>query len=128
VTKPLFVRPSPALRALVDTAGPPTDAARALLLLGAAVAGLDVADVRGDAGRLLAVDLDPRVVAALNTLFFSAGPASTVASGRASSAASAPPEVPLITLADLDAQLPWTSDHRAPALDDDELGEVGREI
>jgi hypothetical protein len=109
---PLYVRPSPALRELVASAGSVTDAVRALLLIGAAAAGLDVAGVEGDAGRLLAADLDPRVAVALRRAFFGSEGASAPASYTASAPASTPAEAPLITLEELDSR---------PAGDDEEL-------
>jgi hypothetical protein len=66
-----YVRLSPTMRELVDACGPVSDGARALLLIGAAAAGLDVQQAEADAGRLLGADLDPRVLSTLKRLFFS---------------------------------------------------------
>lgn len=62
----LGVRVSPALRALLDAAGPLNSATRALLLLGAAAAGLEIDGARAEPYRLLgAEELRPGVRAAL---------------------------------------------------------------
>jgi hypothetical protein len=90
-------RLSPALRSLVDQAGPATGAAtRALLLLGAAAAGLNTAEAEADAYALLGVpDLAPGVRAALRRLVGGAsGSASADASGSAITTASTPPPAP----------------------------------
>lgn len=59
--KPLPVRASAALRALIDQAGPVNAATRALIILGAEAAGLDLVGVEREAAALLAADLAPGV-------------------------------------------------------------------
>jgi hypothetical protein len=59
--KLLPVRASTALRALIDQAGPVNAATRALIILGAEEAGLDLAGVEREAATLLAAELAPGV-------------------------------------------------------------------
>jgi hypothetical protein len=83
VSAPIYVRCSETLRALVDEAGVFSDAVRALLLLGAAVAALPAAQTpaaRAEAGALLGRRLRPSVRDALERLYFGAGSDSAHAS------------------------------------------------
>ena len=65
----LGVRVSPALRQLIDQAGPVTAATRALLILGAAAAGQDVRDLASTIHVLIdAGGLVPATIAALRRL------------------------------------------------------------
>lgn len=66
--KPLPVRASPALRALIDQAGPVNAATRALIILGAETAGLDLAGIEREAASLLAAKLTPGVAEGLRRL------------------------------------------------------------
>jgi hypothetical protein len=60
--KMLPVRVRPALRALIDQAGPVNAATRALIILGAEAAGLDLAGMEREIAGLLAENLAPNVL------------------------------------------------------------------
>jgi hypothetical protein len=69
---PFTVRLSPALRQLLAQVAHTedrADALRALLILGAAQAGLDTAALQRDTAALLALDLAPDVQAALQAMY-----------------------------------------------------------
>lgn len=66
--KPLPVRASAALRALIDQSGPVNAATRALIILGAKAAGLDLTGVEREAAALLAADLAPGVADGLRRI------------------------------------------------------------
>jgi hypothetical protein len=63
--KLLPVRTSTTLRTLIDQAGPVNAATRALIILGADAAGLDLFGVEREAAALLAVELAPGVAEGL---------------------------------------------------------------
>lgn len=63
--KMLPVRVSPALRALIDQAGPVNAATRALIILGAEAVGLDLTSLEREVAGLLAEDLAPQVLVGL---------------------------------------------------------------
>lgn len=65
----LPVRVSASLRAVIDQAGPVNPATRALLILGAVRAGLDVRGLEREVATLLAADLHDDVHAALRQVF-----------------------------------------------------------
>lgn len=65
----LPVRVSPALRGLIDQVGPVNPATRALLVLGAAAAGLELRGLEREVALLLGAELAPEVRAALRQLF-----------------------------------------------------------
>jgi hypothetical protein len=67
----LPVRVTPDLRQLIDQVGAVNPASRALILLGAAAAGLDLHGLEREIARLLAADLDERVQAGLRQLLTS---------------------------------------------------------
>jgi hypothetical protein len=67
----LPVRVTPDLRQLIDQVGAVNPASRALILLGAAAAGLDLHGLEREIARLLATDLDERVQAGLRQLLTS---------------------------------------------------------
>lgn len=60
--KLLPVRVSPALRALIDQVGPVNAATRALIILGAEAAGLDLAGMEREVAGLLAEDVASEVL------------------------------------------------------------------
>ncbi|MEI7772743.1 MAG: hypothetical protein WCI67_22320 [Chloroflexales bacterium] len=65
----LPVRVSADLRGLIDQVGPVNPGTRALLLLGADAAGLDLGGLEREIAGLLAADLDARVQAGLRQIF-----------------------------------------------------------
>lgn len=70
----LPVRASPALRTLIDQAGPVNAATRALIILGAEAAGLDLAGMEREVAGLLAENLTSNVLEGLqHTLLQSSG-------------------------------------------------------
>lgn len=65
----LPVRVSPALRGLIDQVGPVNPATRALLVLGAAAAGLELRGLEREVAALLSTELAPSTQDALRRLF-----------------------------------------------------------
>jgi hypothetical protein len=65
----LPVRVSPALRGLIDQVGPVNPATRALLVLGAAAAGLELRGLEREVAALLGAELAPATQKALHQLF-----------------------------------------------------------
>lgn len=65
----LPVRVSPALRGLIDQVGPVNPATRALLVLGAAAAGLELRGLEREVAALLGTELAPNTQEALRRLF-----------------------------------------------------------
>lgn len=65
----LPVRVSPALRGLIDQVGPVNPATRALLVLGAATAGLELRGLEREVAALLGAELAPGTQEALRQLF-----------------------------------------------------------
>lgn len=65
----LPVRVSPALRGLIDQVGPVNPATRALLVLGAAAAGLELRGLEREVAALLGTELEPHIQNALRRLF-----------------------------------------------------------
>ncbi len=65
----LPVRTTAALRVVIDRAGPVNAATRALIILGAHAAGLELSGCLREITLLLAEDLDPGVCAALHRLY-----------------------------------------------------------
>lgn len=65
----LPVRTTPTLRAVIDRTGPVNAATRALIVLGAHTAGLDLRGCVREIVLLLAEDLEPGVWAALHRLY-----------------------------------------------------------
>lgn len=65
----LPVRVSPALRGLIDQVGPVNPATRALLVLGAAAAGLELRGLEREVAALLGAELEPQTHDALRRLF-----------------------------------------------------------
>lgn len=65
----LPVRVSPALRGLIDQVGPVNPATRALLVLGAAAAGLELRGLEREVAALLGAELEPHTQDALRRLF-----------------------------------------------------------
>jgi hypothetical protein len=65
----LPVRVSPALRGLIDQVGPVNPATRALLVLGAAAAGLELRGLEREVAALLSAELAPQTEEALRRLF-----------------------------------------------------------
>lgn len=65
----LPVRVSPALRGLIDQVGPVNPATRALLVLGAAAAGLELRGLEREVAALLSAELDSHTQDALRRLF-----------------------------------------------------------
>ena len=73
--KMLPVRVSPALRALIDQAGPVNAAARALIILGAEAAGLDLGGMEREVAGLLAENLIPALLEKLRRILVQEGEA-----------------------------------------------------
>jgi hypothetical protein len=65
----LPVRVSATLRDLIDQVGPVNPATRALVVLGAAVAGLDLRGLEREVAALLGADLAPEVQAGLRQVY-----------------------------------------------------------
>ena len=65
----LPVRVSPAVRGLIDQVGPVNPATRALLVLGAAAAGLELRELEREVAGLLSAELAPAIQEALRRLF-----------------------------------------------------------
>lgn len=65
----LPVRVSPALRGLIDQVGPVNPATRALLVLGATAAGLELRGLEREVAALLSTELAPCTQNALRQLF-----------------------------------------------------------
>jgi hypothetical protein len=65
----LPVRVSPTLRGLIDQVGPVNPATRALLVLGAAAAGLELRGLEREVAALLGAELAPNTQEALRRLF-----------------------------------------------------------
>lgn len=88
----LPVRTTGALRRLIDAAGPVNPATRALLILGAAQAGLPLDGLEREVAGLLAAGLEPRVHRALQQQY-----AALIGQGPVLPAAPAPAPAPLTT-------------------------------
>jgi hypothetical protein len=65
----LPVRVSTSLRAVIDQAGPVNPATRALIILGAANAGMDLRSLEREVAALLSAELTPDVHTALRQVF-----------------------------------------------------------